>query len=164
MNIRQQSKNITLIGVMVATLEVAKFALSFLPNVELVTLLIMLYTLYFGRKIIYVIPVFVLIEGIVWGFGIWWIMYLYVWPLLALITYLFRKTENVVFWAVIAGVFGLTFGALGAIPYLFVGGWGAAISWWVAGIPYDIIHCMSNIVITLVLFPPLRKALSKRLN
>ena len=55
---------------MVATLEVAKFALSFLPNVELVTLLIMLYTLYFGRKIIYVIPFFVLIEGIVWGFGI----------------------------------------------------------------------------------------------
>ncbi len=97
MNIRQQSKNITLIGVMVATLEVAKFALSFLPNVELVTLLIMLYTLYFGRKIIYVIPVFVLIEGIVWGFGIWWIMYLYLWPLLALITYLFRKTESVIF-------------------------------------------------------------------
>ena len=92
---------------MVATLEVAKFALSFLPNVELVTLLIMLYTLYFGRKIIYVIPVFVLIEGIVWGFGIWWIMYLYLWPLLALITYLFRKTESVIFWAVLAGVFGL---------------------------------------------------------
>lgn len=117
MNIRQQSKNITLIGVMVATLEVAKFALSFLPNVELVTLLIMLYTLYFGRKIIYVIPVFVLIEGIVWGFGIWWIMYLYLWPLLALITYLFRKTESVIFWAVLAGVFGLIFGALCAIPY-----------------------------------------------
>lgn len=117
MNIRQQSKNITLIGVMVATLEVAKFALSFLPNVELVTLLIMLYTLYFGRKIVYVIPVFVLIEGIVWGFGIWWIMYLYLWPLLALITYLFRKTESVIFWAVLAGVFGLIFGALCAIPY-----------------------------------------------
>lgn len=150
---------------MVATLEVAKFALSFLPNVELVTLLIMLYTLYFGRKIVYVIPVFVLIEGIVWGFGIWWIMYLYLWPLLALITYLFRKTESVIFWAVLAGVFGLIFGALCAIPYFFIGGWSIAVSWWVAGIPHDIIHCVSNVVITLVLFPPLRKALSKlRLN
>ena len=150
---------------MVATLEVAKFALSFLPNVELVTLLIMLYTLYFGRKIIYVIPVFVLIEGIVWGFGIWWIMYLYLWPLLALITYLFRKTESVIFWAVLAGVFGLIFGALCAIPYFFIGGWSTAVSWWVAGITHDIIHCVSYVVITLVLFPPLRKALSKlRLN
>lgn len=146
---------------MVATLEVAKFALSFLPNVELVTLLIMLYTLYFGRKIVYVIPVFVLIEGIVWGFGIWWIMYLYLWPLLALITYLFRKTESVIFWAVLAGVFGLIFGALCAIPYFFIGGWSTAVSWWVAGIPHDIIHCVSNVMITLVLFPPLRKALSK---
>lgn len=146
---------------MVATLEVAKFALSFLANVELVTLLIMLYTLYFGRKILYVIPVFVLIEGMIYGFGIWWIMYLYVWPLLALVTHLFRKNESVFVWAVIAGVFGLTFGALCAIPYFFIGGWSMAVSWWVAGIPHDIVHCVSNFAITLILFPPLQKALSK---
>ena len=60
-----------------------------------------------------------------------------------------------------AGVFGLIFGALCAIPYFFIGGWSTAVSWWVAGIPHDIIHCVSNVVITLVLFPPLRKALSK---
>ena len=154
---------------MVATLEVAKFALSFLPNVELVTLLIMLYTLYFGRKIVYVIPVFVLIEGIVWGFGIWWIMYLYVWPLLAFLAYLNRKQESVWFWSILSAAFGLCFGFLCAIPYFVIGitdkgirgGLYAGFTWWVAGIPHDILHCIGNFVVMLVLYVPIRKVMRK---
>lgn len=50
-----RASDIALMGMMIATLEVAKYALSFLPNVELVTLLIILYTLYFGNKMPYVL-------------------------------------------------------------------------------------------------------------
>lgn len=155
------TKDIALIGVMIATLEAVKMALSFLPNVELVTLLIILYTLYFGKRIFYVIPVFILIEGSIYGFGLWWIMYAYIWPLLAVLTHLFRKMESVWFWSIFSGAFGLFFGALCSIPYFFIGGVKTAAAWWVAGIPYDILHCISNFILCMVLFLPLRKVLEK---
>lgn len=154
-------KEIVLIGLMVATLEAGKIALSFLPNIEIVSLLIALYTIIFGRKILYAVFVFVVIECLVWGFGLWSIMYFYIWPLLALISYLFRNQKSVWFWSILLAIYGLIFGALCSIVYLFAGGFSGAISWWIAGIPYDIIHCVGNFAVTLVLYKPLSKVLLK---
>lgn len=154
-------KELVLMGMMVAMLEAAKTALAFIPNVELVSLFIILFTLFFEKKTIYVIEVFVLIEGILHGFGIWWVMYLYAWPLLSFVTWLFRKQKSVWVFALISGVFGLSFGALCSIPYFFVGGIQTAFSWWIAGIPYDMIHGVSNFILCMVLFLPLRNAMEK---
>lgn len=155
------AKDIVLIGIMVATLEAAKTALVFLPNIELVTLLIILYTRFFEKKIFLVIPVFVLVEGIIYGFGLWWIMYLYTWPILALLVLLCKKQDSPLFFSLLSGAFGLSFGALCAIPYLFLGGLRTAFAWWIAGIPYDIIHCISNFILCLILFWPLQRTLEK---
>lgn len=155
------TKDIALIGVMIATIEAAKMALSFLPNIELVTLLIILYTLFFGYRILYVILAFILIEGCLYGFGIWWAMYAYIWPLLALLTHLFRKQDSVWFWSVFSGIYGLFFGALCAVSYFFIGGWRTAFAWWISGIPMDVVHCISNFVLCLVLFLPLKTVLKK---
>lgn len=152
-------KDIALIGVMTATLEVGKSALSFVPNVEIVSLFIILYTLFFGSKTVYAIFSFILIEGCLYGFGIWWIMYLYVWPLLSFMTWLIRKHGSTLVYALLSGIFGLCFGALCAIPYLFIGGIKTAFSWWIAGIPYDIIHCVGNFTLCLILFKPLYQVL-----
>lgn len=154
-------KNIALLGVMIAILEVAKNVLAFLPNVELVTLLIILYALHFGKLTFFIVPAFVLIEGCIYGFGLWWIMYLYTWPMLAIIAMIFKKQESVWFWSILSGAFGLFYGALSAIPYLFIGGFHTAFAWWIAGIPFDIIHCISNFVICLVLFIPLRRVMKR---
>lgn len=156
-----KAKDIALVGVMVATLEAVKQALAFLPNVEMITLLIVLYALVFGKRVYYAIPVFILMEGCLYGFGIWWIMYIYIWPLLAFVTRLYRKQESPWFWAIFTGGFGLIFGALCAIPYLFIDGWHGALVWWVAGIPYDILHGISNVVLCLILFRPLYQVLKR---
>lgn len=153
--------DIALMGVMIATIEAAKIALSFLPNVELVTLLMILYTLFFGAKIVYVIAAFLLLEGCLYGFGLWWIMYAYIWPLIAGLTWIFRKRESVWFWSIFSGACGLFFGALCSIPYFFLGGVKAMAAWWVAGIPYDLVHCVSNTVLCLVLFRPLNGVLRR---
>lgn len=158
------TKDIALTGVMIATLEAAKMALSFVPNVELVTLLIILYTLVFGKRVFYAIAAFVLLEGCLYGFGIWWVMYLYIWPLLAFLTLLFRKQQSVWFWSIFAGGYGLIFGALCAVPYFFLDGWHAAMTWWIAGIPYDLIHCVSNVILCGILFCPLYHVLRKLQN
>jgi len=153
------AQNIALIGVMTATLEAAKSALAFLPNVELVSLLIILYTLFFGKLILYVIPVFVLLEGCIYGFGLWWVMYLYTWPLLALLAHLFRRQKSPLFWSILSGFFGLFYGAMCAVPYLFLSGFQGAFTWWAAGIYFDLIHCVSNFTLCLILFVPLRNIL-----
>jgi energy-coupling factor transport system substrate-specific component len=155
-------REIAVMGVMVAVLEASVHAMAAIPNVEPVTLLLILYTLFLGKKVIFVIAAYLLLEGCFYGFGLWWIMYLYIWPLLAFLTYKLRNQRSVWVFAILAGLFGLFFGALCSIPYLFIGGISGAFAWWISGIPFDLIHCASNIVLCLILFPPLRRCLVHR--
>lgn len=160
---------ITLIGMMVAVIEVCKAALSFLPNIELTSFWLIMFTLFFGWRIVFVVPVFILMEGVIYGFGLWWIMYLYAFPLLILIAWIFRKRDNVWLWSILSAVFGLSFGFLCAIPYVVIGaadggivnGLYAGFTWWVAGIPWDIMHCAGNFVLMAVLYQPVKSVMNK---
>lgn len=154
-------KDITIMALMVAIIEVCKFALAHIPNVELTSFWIIMFTLYFGTRIFYIIPVFILIEGAVYGIHLWWIMYLYAWPLLAIVTLLLRKMKGAWEWSMVSGIFGLMFGLLCAIPYIFTSGIYGAFAYWVAGIPFDLIHGIANFVIMLVLYKPLNIVMAK---
>ena len=154
-------QDIALMGMLIATLEVGKIALNAIPNVEIVTLLIILYTMQYGRKTIYAVIVFVLLECFMWGIGLWTIMYMYIWPLLAVIVYFLRRIDNVWFWSIFAGIYGMLFGALGPLVYLFMGGVKTAFAWWIAGIPWDVVHGISNLVLMAALYRPLRRLLKK---
>jgi len=157
-------KDIAMIGMMSALLFAVQVALGFLPNIELVSLLIILFTLNFRWKTLYIIYIFALLEGFMYGFGIWWFYYLYIWTILFFITLFFSKNRSSFFWAVVSGVFGICFGALCAISYLFLGGLQTAIGYWVSGIPFDIAHGIGNFVIALVLFRPLNNLLDFIIN
>lgn len=137
----------------------AKLAMMWLPNIEPVSLFVMLFAVVFGRKAVYPIYVYVLLEIAVYGFSLWSVNYLYVWGLLAFAAWCLRKKTSPLNWALLSGTFGLFFGLLCAPVYLFAGGVNAAVAWWVSGIPYDILHCAGNFVISLVLFVPLRRVL-----
>lgn len=155
------AKEIAMLAVCTALLFVLQVTTAFLPNIELVSVLIILYTLIFRWKTLYIIYTFALLEGVFYGFGIWWIMYLYVWTILFLIVHILRTNKSTIIWSVVSGIYGLSFGFLCAIPYLFVGGIGAMITWWAAGIPFDIIHGISNFFITLVLYRPILNLLNR---
>ncbi len=163
---KNASFDIALVALMVAVIEVFKFTMMGLPNIELTSFWLILFSKNFGKKVYYVVPVFTLIEGVIFGFNLWWISYLYVWPLLVFVTRIFRKNDSALTWAVISAVFGLSFGALCAIPYAFTGtdftsGLNIAFGWWVAGIPWDIAHCIGNFILTLLLYKPLSKVMLK---
>lgn len=158
--------DVALVGMMVAVIEACKFAMAALPNLELTSFWVILFALCFGRRIYLVVPVFIVLEGLVYGFGMWWFMYLYAWPLLALVTRMLRNMDSALGWAVVSGLFGLMFGALCSIPYGILGavdglgsGLRAAFTWWVAGIPFDLIHCVGNFTLMLVLYRPMRRAM-----
>ena len=152
---------IVLLGMLGAIAYVGQVALSFLPNIEVVSVLFLVYTKIFGKKALFPIYVFVLLEGIFWGFGSWWIMYLYVWAVLWGITMLLRRNDSAVFWAVINGAFGLVFGALCSISQGVMFGIGSGFAYFISGIPFDIVHCIGNFLTALFLYKPLTILLSK---
>ncbi len=154
-------RSITAAAILSAILYAQQLALSFLPNIHLCALLIMLYTLCFPRLTPMILACFILLEGVTYGFGIWWVSYLYIWPLLALITWLCRKNESLLFWAILGGAYGFMNGALFALPYLFLGGAASAFSYWIAGIPFDILHCLGNSIVILILWKPLYRLFSR---
>ena len=156
-------RDIALCAVMAALLEVSKLALSWIANVELVSFLILLFACYFGWRVLPAAVAFVGLEVLVWGVNLWTISYLYLWPLLALIGLALRETRPSLAWAMVSGAFGLLFGALCAIPYFFIGGWQYAFSWWISGIPFDLVHGGANFVIVLVLWKPMGR-LAERLQ
>lgn len=163
------AKEIASIGMMVAIIEVSKVALMNIPNIELTSFWIIMFTLCFGRLVLFAIPVFILIEGAMFGFGLWWIMYLYAWPLLAIGTFLLRKMPSVWSWSIFSAVFGLAYGFLCSFPYVAIGavdggivnGMYAGFTWWVAGIPWDIVHGVGNFVIMFVLYHPIKRVVEK---
>lgn len=156
------AKDLAYLGISLALLEASKLALDMLPNVEVVTLLFIVYTIFFGRKTFLVAVGFTVIECFLKGFNVWSIMYLYIWPLLIiLVSVADRHKVGYVFYCILSGFFGLFFGLFCSIPYLFIGGWTMAVTWWISGIPYDVIHCVSNFVLCLLLFKPLYAVMRK---
>lgn len=151
----------TLFSVLGALTFGAKYVMAVLPNIEPVSLCVMLFGVTFGRKALYPIGVYVALEILFYGLGIWNVMYLYIWPMLGLGAYLLRKMEHPLGWAVFSGAFGLLFGALCMPVDIVIGGFAYAAAKWVSGIPFDIAHCAGNFVMALVLFPPMRKRMGQ---
>lgn len=155
-------QKMTRIALLSAILYVSKLALDFLPNIELVSLFIILYALVFGTETLIIVTVFNLLQIIQWGIGTWTISYLYVWPLLCLITLFLKKLmkEEFVLWSIVSGLFGLIFGSLFALLYLFFDP-AYALAYWISGLPWDVWHAVWNFVLMLVLGKPLYMVLSK---
>ena len=155
---------IALFGMLGAVTFGAKVAMALLPNIEPVSLFVMLFAAVFGWKSLYPIYLYVGLEILLYGGGFWNFNYLYTWALLAVAAIAMRKLKHPIWWALLSGLFGLAFGLLCTPVYLVMGGWSYALRWWVAGFGFDITHAIGNFVIVLVLFYPLRQLLETLYN
>lgn len=161
-------REITLLPLMGALTFAAKEALYALPNVNLNALFFLLATVFFGWKALFSVGIYVLLEGLfngANGYMLWWFSYLYVWPLLVVVFMLLRKNGSVLLFASAAAIYGLLFGPLMYLVFFAVnGGWEMFVTMWVAGILYDLIHCGSNFITVLVLYPPLYRVMAHYLG
>lgn len=155
-------REITLFGILGAMTFAAKYVMSGLPNIEPVTLMVMVFGAVFGRKAVYPVYLYVVMELLFFGLGSWNFMYLYIWAVPMVLAWVLKGMEQPLGWAVLSGAFGLLFGALCMPVDMVIGGGSYALTKWVSGIPFDITHCTGNFVIALVLFLPLRR-LTERL-
>ena len=154
-------RQIALFGVLGALTFGAKVAMSGLPNIEPVSLMVMLFAAVFGWKCLYPVYLYVLMEVLLYGINLWNINYLYIWAVLALAALAMRRLRHPLWWALLSGTFGMAFGLLCSPVYMAIGGFDYGIRWWLAGLPFDIPHCIGNFCIALVLFAPLRNILEK---
>lgn len=152
---------VALFGILGGMTFAAKVVMAGLPNIEPVSLMVMLFAVTFGRKAVFPIYVYVLLEFVLYGLNLWSINYLYIWAILALAAWLCRGVTHPLGWALLSGLFGLLFGTLCAPVYFITGGWAYGVSWWISSIPFDITHCVGNFVIALLLFVPLRRVMDR---
>ena len=146
-------------GMLGALMFGAKVAMMALPNIEPVSLIVMLLAVTYGKKALFPIYIYALLELTLHGVGLWTLSYLYVWAILALVAWLCREMQSALGWALLSGGFGLLFGALCTPVCLVTGGPAFALSWWLSGIPFDLLHCGGNFALALFLFKPLRRLL-----
>ena len=92
---RIKPKEIALIGLLSATITGGKLALSFIPNVEIVTLLFILYANIFGiKRTLLVSFIFTTMEIFIYGMNTWLLAYYLVWPLLVVLAWLLGEAQN----------------------------------------------------------------------
>ena len=139
----------------------AKVAMAALPNIEPVSLMVMLFAVVFGWKGLYPVYLYVLLEILLYGINFWNVNYLYIWLILFVGAYAMRKLKNPLWFEMLGGVFGMAFGLLCSPVYMAIGGFSYGIRWWLTGLVFDVPHAIGNAVIAALLFAPMRKLLKK---
>lgn len=146
-------------ALLAALLVAAKEVLAVLPNIEVVTLLIVVYTVVYRRRALVPIYLFVAIEAVMYPMFSTVVMYLYVWAILwGLVMLLPRRVLPAPVYMLIGGLYGLGFGALcaPAQALMFSLDFEGMLAWIVAGLPFDITHAISGFV-SCLLVPPLAR-------
>lgn len=154
-NIRELTLFAILGGIMYAT----KTVMEFLPNIHLLGTFIVAETVVFGKKALYPIYVYVLLNGLMSGFALWWVPYLYIWAVLwVFVTLLPKRIPKKLLpicYMSVSALHGFLFGALYTPFQAIVFGldFKAAIAWIIAGIPFDTIHGISNFICGIMIVP-----------
>ncbi len=151
----------TILGVL---LFVSDIIFEALPNVHGVALFICVITLVYRAKAL--IPIFIYIGlnavtslVISAGYSFWWVPYLYIFPILWLLVMLIPKKSSVKVKVALCTVFsalhGLLFGLM-YLPYwvfMYSLNFEKAMAWLAAGLVFDVIHMVSNIVMCSLIYP-----------
>ena len=148
-------KEMTLFGMLGAVMYCSKIFMEFLPNVHLLGVFTIAFTLVYGKKALYPIYVYVMLNGLFAGFNMWWIPYLYIWTVLWGATILLsRKTPKFVY-VLLCGAHGFLFGTLYAPMQALMFGLDlkGTIAWIIAGLPYDCIHGVANLCVGILIIP-----------
>ena len=153
-------REIALFAMFGSLMMVSDFVMNIVPNVHLVGVMIVIFTLTYRVKALCPIYVYVLLIGLVEGIGPWWVPYLYIWTVLwALVMLLPKRMPKwlaPVVYAAVCGLHGFCFGLLWA-PYemlLMSYSWEQITVWWRMGfLLADIPHGIGNLVGSTLILP-----------
>lgn len=146
-------------GMLGAVMYASKMIMELLPNVHLLGVFIVSFTIVYRKKALYPIYTYVILNGIFCGFAAWWIPYLYVWTILWGVVMILpgripKKIQPLVYMAV-CGLHGFLFGTLYAPAQAIIFGlsFKGMIAWIIAGLPWDCMHGVSNFLCGILIMP-----------
>lgn len=145
-----KTKELTLFALLGTLMYGSKILMEFLPNVHLLAMFTVTYTVVYRKKALIPIYVYVFLNGLFAGFSLWWIPYLYIWTVLWGVTMLLPKTmpkkAAVPLYMVTCALHGFLFGTMYAPLQAFMFGLDlkGMLAWIVAGLPWDAVHGVSN--------------------
>ena len=152
-------RDIIIFSMLGAIMFISKMIMEFLPNIHAVAIFIAVFTLVYRWKALIPIYIYVILTGLVNGFGTWWYPYIYIWAILWAFIMLIPKRLSIkkraVISAILCGLHGLLYGILYA-PFqalAFGLNFEGMIAWIVAGFPFDIVHMCGNIAMSVLILP-----------
>ena len=137
----------------------SKIIMELLPNIHLLGMFTMVFTVVYRKKALIPIYIFVFITGLYGGFAFWWIPYLYIWTVLWGITMLIPQELSprclCVVYPLICCLHGFLYGTLyaPAQALLFGLNFEQTVAWIISGFPFDIIHGISNLFTGMLVLP-----------
>lgn len=159
MIMKLSTREIAVFSMLGAVMYASKMIMEIAPNIHLLGVFTIAFTVVYRKKALYPIYIYVLLNGIFCGFAAWWIPYLYVWTILWGAVMLLPgnipgKLRPVVYMTVCA-VHGFLFGTLYAPAQAVLYGlsFKGMIAWIIAGLPFDFIHGVSNFVCGIMIVP-----------
>jgi len=166
------TKDIVLTALAAALLSAGKQALASIPNVEVVTLLIMLYAACFKPQIAFIATaVFIVIECFIWGIHTWVLAYIIHWNFVAFATFLLSrvfKVKNRFIYLAFTILVTASFGVLTTLIDAIIGAGRTGRSFsliftvtYMRGIYFYIVHVVGNAAFNITLFAPMRDLLDK---
>lgn len=138
---------------------VSKIIMEIAPNVHLLGVFTIAYTVVYRKKALYPIYIYVLLNGIFSGFAGWWIPYLYLWTILwgavMLLPPNIPKRIRPVVYMILCALHGFLFGTLYAPVHAILYGlsFEGMLAWIAAGLPWDLIHGVSNFFCGILVVP-----------
>lgn len=144
------TREIAIFGMLGAVMYASKVIMEVFPNVHLLGMFTMAFTIAYRKKALYPIYIYVFINGLFAGFAAWWVPYLYIWTVLWGVTMLLPQNMphklQIVVYMVVCAAHGFLFGTLYAPAQALIFGLDlkTTIAWILAGLPWDCIHGVSN--------------------
>lgn len=137
----------------------SKLIMEFAPNIHLIGVFTIAFTVVYRKKALYPIYIYVLLTGFFNGFATWWIPYLYLWTILwgavMLLPMNIPKKIQPVIYMLVCAAHGFLYGTLyaPAQALLFGLSFQKMIAWIIAGLPFDCIHGVSNFFCGILIMP-----------
>ena len=152
-------REICFLSLLGALMYASKVVMAMLPNIHLIGVFVIAITVVYGKKALYSIYVFVLLCGLLDGFGIWWLAYLYIWLPLWGVTMLLPKdmkpSAKPFVYSSICMLHGFLFGLMFVPTQALITGLDlkALLLWVGAGFYFDLVHGISNFFLGFAICP-----------
>ena len=145
-----------------ALMYASKMIMEVAPNVHLLGVFTIAFTVVYRKKALYPIYTYVLLNGIFCGFATWWIPYLYLWAVLWGATMLLPKRipEKLrpLVYMLLCAAHGFLFGTLYAPAQALLYGlsFQKMVAWIISGLPWDFVHGVSNFFCGILIVPTVK--------